>query len=431
MILDKITEYEEVGNSKDDVDISIWCVTYNHIKYIKKTLEGFLMQKTNFSFAVLIYDDASTDGTSDVVRDYAKRFPSVFHAFIMKNNTYKHPQRMTAVSELKKLYLTGKYTCVCEGDDYWIYDQKLQRQYEFMESHSEVSLCMHNAINYNEGTSEVYPLIMDMDSGYLDDDEIILFKHGHPPTASYFYRTECLNDRPVFFDESPVGDEPLRYWLAHHGKVYYMDKVWSVRNYMHDGSWNATMKNNTEFHRIHNYKWVTFLKKYNEHTNYRYASILEENICRICINEILLEKNNLFKESFENLFNLLVSFKKNYNNEFDTYFDAILPFFLKKYPRFEESFFEYIIKSNLDIYIYGAGEEAMAFANKLLANNIKWECFIVSRRKGFDSLLGHQVVQYDQLQKDKNDVLIYLAMNYHNRIQVLPLLKKDGYTYII
>jgi len=61
-----------VNLNKNDIMVSICCITYNHERYIKDAIEGFLMQKTNFKYEILIYDDASTDDMANIIREYEK-----------------------------------------------------------------------------------------------------------------------------------------------------------------------------------------------------------------------------------------------------------------------------------------------------------------------------------------------------------------------
>lgn len=243
-------EFEKIGKieiiagkcEQCNIDVSVWCLTFIHREYIERALEGFVKQKTNFSIEILVFDDASTDGTTDIVRQYVEKYPHVVKGYLAHVNTYNRPDRQRLSVNFLREKARGKYIALCEGDDYWNYDQKLQKQYEWMEVHPNTWLCVHNAIRYDEQKKEILPQIIDMDSQYLDPDEIFFCRQGRVPTASYFFRKDYWDTLPSFYDICPVGDEPLRWWLAYNGDVYYMDKVWSVRNYMHDGSWNQ--KNN-------------------------------------------------------------------------------------------------------------------------------------------------------------------------------------------
>lgn len=124
--------------------VSVRCITYNHEPYIAQAIDGFLMQKTNFPFEVVIHDDASTDKTADIIREYEKKYPLIIKPIYQTENQYSKGNG--AVTKVVNTKLKGKYIAFCEGDDYWIDENKLQVQFDFMEYHPECSLCVHNTI---------------------------------------------------------------------------------------------------------------------------------------------------------------------------------------------------------------------------------------------------------------------------------------------
>ncbi|MCI5779181.1 MAG: glycosyltransferase [Lentisphaeria bacterium] len=119
--------------------VSVCCITYNHEPYIRDCLEGFLMQKTDFPFEVLIHDDASTDRTADIIREYEAKYPDIIKPIYQTENQYSKGVKVSMVYNYPRAQ--GKYIALCEGDDYWIDPNKLQRQYDFMETHPEYSVC--------------------------------------------------------------------------------------------------------------------------------------------------------------------------------------------------------------------------------------------------------------------------------------------------
>ena len=112
-----------VDNS-DKPLVSIKCMTYNHEKYISRTLDGFLIQKTTFPFEILVHDDASTDKTTYILHEYEKKFPKIIKVIYEEINQYQFGMHHKKINEAIK----GKYLAVCEGDDYWINKNKLQVQ---------------------------------------------------------------------------------------------------------------------------------------------------------------------------------------------------------------------------------------------------------------------------------------------------------------
>ena len=117
---------------------SICCTTYNHEHFVEKTLEGFLIQKTDFAFEIIIHDDASTDETSYIIRKYEKKYPKLIKAIYQKKNQFS-----TGLKPMASFVIpiaTGKYIAICEGDDFWIKDDKLQKQVDFLESNPEYGM---------------------------------------------------------------------------------------------------------------------------------------------------------------------------------------------------------------------------------------------------------------------------------------------------
>ena len=115
--------------------LSIDVITYNHAKFIRKCLDSILMQKTNFSFEVLIHDDASTDGTADIIREYEAKYPDIIKPIYQTENQW---QKNIGISKnFQHPRIHGKYVALCEGDDYWTDENKLQKQVDFLEKHPE------------------------------------------------------------------------------------------------------------------------------------------------------------------------------------------------------------------------------------------------------------------------------------------------------
>ena len=120
--------------------LSVVCITYNHEKFIRRALDGFVMQRTNFSFDVLIHDDASTDRTADIIREYEQKYPDLFTVIYEKENQWKKKDICRDIVFPK---VRGEYVALCEGDDYWTDPLKLHKQVEFLETHPEYAICFH------------------------------------------------------------------------------------------------------------------------------------------------------------------------------------------------------------------------------------------------------------------------------------------------
>ena len=131
--------------------VSVVTITYNHAPYIAKCIEGVLMQQVNFPMEFIIAEDCSTDGTRAICEEYAKKYPDLIRLLPSEGN-------MGAVMNEQRAFeaARGKYIATCEGDDYWTDPLKLQKQVDFLESHSDYSVCFHRFKRYhaNDGTWE-------------------------------------------------------------------------------------------------------------------------------------------------------------------------------------------------------------------------------------------------------------------------------------
>ena len=128
--------------------VSICCITYNHAQFIRKCLDGFLMQETNFPIEILIHDDCSTDGTTEIIREYEAKYPDLIFPLYEEENQYQQG-KAAEIDFYNYRRARGKYIAYCEGDDYWTDPQKLQKQVDFMEANPEYSVCFHDFQKYD------------------------------------------------------------------------------------------------------------------------------------------------------------------------------------------------------------------------------------------------------------------------------------------
>lgn len=136
--------------SREHPLVSVCCLVYNHAPFLRECFEGFVMQKTNFSIEILVHDDASTDGSQEIIKEYTAKYPTLFKPIYQKENQYSKGGGIMQ----KYLYprAKGKYIALCEGDDYWTDPYKLQKQVDFLETHLDYSLCCHRYRIYNQNT---------------------------------------------------------------------------------------------------------------------------------------------------------------------------------------------------------------------------------------------------------------------------------------
>lgn len=218
--------------------VTIRCLAYNQERYIRECLDGFVMQQTSFCFEAIVHDDASTDGTADIIREYESKYPDIIIPIYEQENQYS--KQNGSLRRIMDEHTHGKYIALCEGDDYWIDPLKLQKQFDYMESHPEYSLCFHAHKNL-EPTGEMSiqrPRVIK--DTYFPGDAI-LGGGSFMATNSMFYRREFLlrEKIPEFWNNCPVGDAPSMLFLSSKGLIGYIDEVMSIYRRQAIGSWST------------------------------------------------------------------------------------------------------------------------------------------------------------------------------------------------
>lgn len=260
----------------NQIVVSIRCLTYNHAPYIRQCLDGFVMQKTNFRFEAIVHDDASTDGTQEIIREYEKRYPDIIKPIYQKENQYSKgiPGFITNLVSSK---CKGKYIAICEGDDYWIDPQKLQKQVDIMENNTDCMMCCSNGISFSEAnhTSSLINPIPVEKSRFLSAHEVFLEENALIPTCSMCYRKEMADSMPDFFRQAPVGDRPIRMWCAINGKIFYHQEPLIAYRYGTIGCYTQRVKRNSEFAKRIYDGMTVFFNKFDDLTNYKYHDDVE------------------------------------------------------------------------------------------------------------------------------------------------------------
>ena len=123
--------------------VTIRCTVYNQAKYLRQCLDGFVMQQTTFPYEAIVHDDASTDGSADIIREYAERYPDIIKPVLEEENQYSKGGGVMWKKINAAMHPDSKYIAYCEGDDYWCDPHKLQLQVDFLESHPDYYMTCH------------------------------------------------------------------------------------------------------------------------------------------------------------------------------------------------------------------------------------------------------------------------------------------------
>jgi glycosyltransferase involved in cell wall biosynthesis len=224
--------------------VSICCITYQHRNFIRDAIEGFLMQETTFPVEIIIHDDASTDGTAEIVREYQEKHPQLFRTILQKENQYslgKSPGRLT------RSMSRGEYIALCEGDDYWIAEEKLQKQVEILDENPDISLVFHNAWAKHAGQSRkdwFFGSNLTTSKNEFSLVDIVDSQHWFIPTCSMVYRRKnslLIDIYKIAFG----GDLVIQLSAALAGRLFYWDEVAGVYRRHSGGIANGIFSNST------------------------------------------------------------------------------------------------------------------------------------------------------------------------------------------
>ena len=270
----------------NEIMVSICCLVYNHEKYLRQCLDGFIMQKTNFKFEVLVHDDASTDGSADIIREYEKKYPEIIKPIYQKENQFSKGVKISWTFQYPRA--KGKYIALCEGDDFWTDLNKLQKQFDLLEKDESIAICAH-AVHYisenGDMTDKFKPNPLGVDRIYSSKEfihEMMLTNIIPYQTSSFFFRSIFLRKLdyciPKFFRVCKVGDVTLLLFFGHQGNVGYIADEMSCYRMMSKNSWSARVSTNKDKLVEHKRNLIDTLFEYNEYTDHFYENEILDKI---------------------------------------------------------------------------------------------------------------------------------------------------------
>ena len=263
--------------SENPILVRILCLTYNHEKYIRQALNGFISQQTSYSFEVVIHDDASTDGTVTIIKEYEKKYPHIIKAIYEKKNLYS--QGIDFMRLCLEKFCQGKYIAFCEGDDYWIDTHKLDNQISFMEKHPECTLTYH-PVNYISNDDIIGNDMNWNEQREVSADEIIHGGGTFCASPSLVFKRIVGVEYPRFRIMADIGDFPLQILSALRGKVYYLPEIMGCYRKNHTGSWTTKLSQDKEKAIKHWNTEIAWLEELDKETNGEYHDSIAYRIAR-------------------------------------------------------------------------------------------------------------------------------------------------------
>lgn len=260
------TQEEIMATWKGDPEkpvVSICCITYNHEPYIEDALEGFLIQETDFPFEILIHDDASTDRTADIIREYEAKYPKLIKPIYQVENQYSKGRR--ALGFFQGLS-DAPYLAICEGDDYWLDPEKLQKQVDYLEVHPECVITGHDAFIIDDAGAMLSPSKLphsqkrDWSARELSEGKAWIL------TMSWVYRNVVSEFAP---ERNMVrnGDNFFISILGQYGGSHYHSDIQPAAYRVHDGGvWSSAGKEQKIDDQTNTWFWIyRYYKRIGKH----------------------------------------------------------------------------------------------------------------------------------------------------------------------
>jgi glycosyltransferase involved in cell wall biosynthesis len=297
-----------------EIGVSVLCATYNQEKYIGQCLEGFIIQKTNFPFEIIINDDASTDNTPKIIKEYADKYPNIIKPIYQKENQYS--KGISIFDSCLFPNAKGKYLAFCEGDDFWTDENKLQIQYDIMEKNPNFHFCVHKVQVINEKGENIRTRpSFNLQEKLMNTEDFfkIIFLNYEFQTSCYFVRRIDYSNYIIdfikiiqIFRKCGVGDESIMLYFGQLNGIYYINKIMSKYRKNSLGSWSS--KNQKNYQRL--YYYINATEEFDKYTLYKYHNLCISRMLRLSIAITRMHPNRkelLFKnkKDFFGRFNIL------------------------------------------------------------------------------------------------------------------------------
>ncbi len=233
--------------------LSVCLITYNHEKFVAQAIESILKQNTSFNWELVIADDCSTDQTRNILKEYQQKYPEKIHLILQEKNVGPAENFIRLITFPK-----SKYIAYLEGDDYWIDENKLQKQVDFLEANPDYGI-------HSSGAKLIKDDILTEESiGYGKESKAFeitdFYRNNNLVSCTIMFRN-VLNEFPSFYKKIAFGDWFLYILLMHKtgGKSYRLNENLSAYR-IHNTSAMASLNDETFFSK--HFTLVIAIKKY-------------------------------------------------------------------------------------------------------------------------------------------------------------------------
>ena len=271
--------------------VSVLSIAYNHEQYIRDHLDGFLKQKIDFPVEVIVHDDASTDHTPDIIREYYEKRPDLFHVILQQDN--QHSQHIPIWPQLFRI-AQGKYIAMCEGDDFWTNPLKLQKQFDFMEKNRDYVMCFGGTMVFVQSKNTYYSNHFFLRSREIRTKDYLL--GGPTLTCTSFLLKETLDKYLEWRNNNSlktrrIGDTPLLIFFTTQGKCYYDNEVFACYRLLNQSASHGSLQTRLSFFRENTHIKLFLNKKLN--INFPNKKIMFNHITSVAKELMKSDGNNM------------------------------------------------------------------------------------------------------------------------------------------
>lgn len=235
-----LTEADIMSSWLEDepVRVSVCCITYKQEQYIKQAIDSFLMQKTTFPFEIIIGEDCGGDGTLEILDEYKNRYPNLIKVITSEKNVGANENLLRVFDATK-----GKYIAICEGDDYWIDELKIQKQYDCLQSSPSANICFTAAKSLDQNGTLTN--ISKYNKNFFNLSDVVRGGGGFMVTATIFFRVKIVDLIPEWFSKAPIGDFYLQVIASIAGGALYLNGFMAVYRLNAESSWTKLSQKRT------------------------------------------------------------------------------------------------------------------------------------------------------------------------------------------
>ncbi len=417
---------------KKDYLLCVECLTYNQAEYVQEFLEGIINQNTDFNYCVLVIDDASYDGTSEILEKYARDYPDMLGVLISKKNTFRNQNRNTIYQNARKLFMQkATYIATCEGDDFWTDSDKLQIQVDYLQNHPECMMYLHNTwwLNCKSLEKKIANSFECMGERNLEMKELLAIKNGHPATASRVFRMTLYANAPDFLTNCSVGDYNLMTYARVLGTVHYSDRVMCTYRFMSGNSTTDIMNENTgkAYAIYHDIGIAVYLINLDNFSHRIYHDIIKRNVIRFIA--MATEKANGL--TINDYYDLMYPFKVTITPETE----KILSEMIRRFndDRYLNKDLRKYIYQHDNIAVFGTGRYSRLLIRQLENNGIDPVFFVKSKvepdEKEYHGKEIWTVEKYSENLKDVGLIISTLPKCYDDIEDILCEFGIDDYIY--